>query len=45
MPLKESSSEKSVGQNIKKEIEAGKKPDQAKAIAESEKRKAQRKGK
>lgn len=45
MPLKESSSKKALGENIKKEEEAGRKPSQAKAIGEAEKRKAEKKGK
>jgi len=45
MPLKESSSDKAFSENIKKEKAAGKKQDQAVAIAYSEKRKAQKKGK
>ena len=45
MPPKESSSNKAFGENVKKEEQAGKKADQAKAIAESEKRKAEKKGK
>lgn len=45
MPLSKGSSEKSVEKNIKTEIAAGKKPDQAVAIAKSVQREAEKKGK
>jgi hypothetical protein len=40
MPLKKSASKKAFKENVKKEIESGKKPKQAVAIAYSVKRKA-----
>jgi hypothetical protein len=43
MPLKKSKSDKAFKQNIKTEIEAGKSPKQAVAIAYSEKRQAVKK--
>lgn len=45
MPLKEGTSKSVFGYNVKKEIEAGKPQKQAVAIAYSQKRKAQHKGK
>ena len=43
MPLKEGHSKETIQKNIKTEIDAGKKPDQAAAIAYSEARKKVRK--
>lgn len=45
MPLKKSSSKKAFSENVKAEMNAGKKQSQAVAIAYSVKRKAQKKGK
>jgi len=45
MPLKKSSSKEAFRANVKAEIESGKKPDQAVAIAYSVKREANKKGK
>ena len=45
MPLKKSSSQKAFQHNVRAEINAGKKPSQAVAIAYSVKREAQKKGK
>lgn len=45
MPLKKSASKKAFKENVKKEIESGKKPKQALAIAYSVKRKAKSNGK
>lgn len=45
MPLKQSSSKKAFQQNIKKEIDSGKNPKQAAAIAYSVQREARKKGK
>lgn len=45
MPLKKSTSKKAFEHNVKAEIKAGKPPKQAVAIAYSEKREAQKKGK
>lgn len=45
MPLKKSSSKKALKENIKKEIDRGKKPDQAVAIAYSVQREAKKKTK
>lgn len=45
MPLKKSASKKSMNENIKKEIAAGKPQKQAVAIAYAVKREAQKKGK
>lgn len=45
MPLKKSGSKKAVGQNIKKEMAAGKPQKQAVAIALETQRRAKRKGK
>ena len=45
MPLKKSSSKKALKENIKKEIDSGKKPDQAAAIAYSVQREAKKKTK
>lgn len=45
MPLKKSASKNALQSNIKKEIESGKKPKQAEAIAYSVQRKAKSKGK
>ena len=45
MPLKKSASPKAFKSNVKKEIQAGKPPKQAVAIAYSVKREAQKKGK
>ena len=45
MPLKKSSSKEAFRANVKAEIEAGKKPAQAVAIAYSVKREANKKGK
>ena len=42
MPLIKSTSDKARSENIKKEIEAGKKPAQAEAIAYSEQREAEK---
>ena len=42
MPLKKSPSKEAVKENVKKEIAAGKKPDQAVAIAYSVKRKSKK---
>ncbi|CAB4240985.1 hypothetical protein UFOVP23_49 [uncultured Caudovirales phage] len=45
MPLKKSSSNKSRSENIRKEIQAGKRPDVAAAIGYSVQREAKKKGK
>ena len=45
MPLKKSTSKEAFKSNVKAELAAGKKPAQAVAIAYSEKREAQKKGK
>ena len=45
MPLKKSTSKEAFKSNVKTELAAGKKPAQAVAIAYSEKREAQKKGK
>ena len=45
MPLKKGSSDKTRNQNIKREIEAGKKPAQAEAIGYSIQREAKKKKK
>jgi hypothetical protein len=45
MPLKKSTSKEAFRKNVKAEIEAGKKPAQAVAIAYSVKREANKKGK
>ena len=45
MPLSKGTSQKSVSKNIATEIKAGKDPKQAAAIAYSEKREAEKKGK
>jgi len=45
MPLKKGTSNKTVSKNVKTEIAAGKRPDVAVAIAESEKKQSEKKKK